>query len=333
MKFSRLSIPAVAGALAMALTTVVPTLISGSAFAQTFPTRPVRLVVPYVAGGSTDIIGRSMAQQLQEIWGQSVLVDNRGGGATIIGTDIVAKGTPDGYVLAISTAAFAINPALFEGKLPYDSLKDFSHIMLINTSPLILVVNPSLPAKSVSELLALAKAKNGTMNAGSSGVGGAGHLSIELLNMLGNVQTQHIPYKGNAPALTDLMGGRVDFVFNGTTSVLSLIQAGKLRALGASGLKRVSALPDVPTMDEAGLKGYSSVAWNGISAPAKTPAAIINKINADANKALASTDVQTRLKNDGSESAGGTVKQFQEFIHEETTKWTKVIKVANIKPE
>ena len=135
MKFSRLSIPAVAGALAMALTTVVPTLISGSAFAQTFPTRPVRLVVPYVAGGSTDIIGRSMAQQLQEIWGQSVLVDNRGGGATIIGTDIVAKGTPDGYVLAISTAAFAINPALFEGKLPYDSLKDFSHIMLINTSP------------------------------------------------------------------------------------------------------------------------------------------------------------------------------------------------------
>ena len=222
---------------------------------------------------------------------------------------------------------------LFSGKLPYDSAKDFSHIMLINTSPLILVVPPNLPANSVKELLALAKSKGGQMNYGSSGVGGAGHLSGELFNMLGEVKTQHIPYKGNAPALTDLMAGRVDFVFNGTTSVLGLIQAGKLRALGASSLKRVSALPDVPTMDEAGLKSYSSVAWNGLSVPAKTPVSIINKINADANKALASAEMQQRLKNDGSESAGGTTKQFQTFIQDETTKWTKVIKVANIKPE
>ena len=324
MKFKTLALAAVTAGLALS---------AAATLAQTYPTRPVRLVVPYVAGGSTDIIGRTMGQQLSEMWGQSVLVDNRGGGATIIGTDIVAKATPDGHTLSVTTAAFSINPALFDGKLPYDSAKDFSHIMLINTSPLILVVPPNLPAKSVKELLELAKSKAGAMNAGSSGVGGAGHLSIELFNMLGGVKTQHIPYKGNAPALTDLMGGRVDFVFNGTTSVLGLIQAGKLRALGASGLKRVSALPDVPTMDESGLKGYSSVAWNGLSAPAKTPAAIINKVNTDANKALSHADVQTRLKNDGSESAGGSVKDFQKFITDETVKWTKVIKTAGIKPE
>lgn len=308
-------------------------LLSGSAVALDYPTRPVRLVVPYVAGGSTDIIGRTMAHQLSELWGQSVLVDNRGGGATIIGTDIVAKATPDGHTLSVTTAAFSINPMLFAGKLPYNSAKDFSHIMLINTSPLILVVPPSLPANSIKELVALAKSKGGQMNYGSSGIGGAGHLSGELFNMLGEVKTQHIPYKGNAPALADLMGGRVDFVINGTTSVLGLIQGGKLRALGASSLKRVSALPDVPTLDEAGLKGYSSVAWNGFSTSARTPAWIITKINADGNKALASAEVQKRLKNDGSESAGGTVAQFQTFIQDETTKWTKVIKVANIKPE
>jgi len=256
-----------------ALAGTLATLASSASFAQTFPTRPVRLVVPYVAGGSTDIIGRTMAQQLTEIWGQSVLVDNRGGGATIIGTDIVAKGTPDGHVLAVTTAAFGINPALFAGKLPYDSAKDFSHIMLINTSPFVLVVP------------------------------------------------------------TDLMAGRIDFVFNGTTSVLSLIQAGKLRALGASSLRRISALPDVPTMDESGLKGYSSVAWNGLSAPAKTPGWIISKTNADANKALAHADVQQRLKNDGSESGGGSVQDFEKFIRDENVRWTKVIKSANIKPE
>jgi tripartite-type tricarboxylate transporter receptor subunit TctC len=308
-------------------------LFAGSVSAQDYPTRPVRLVVPYVPGGSTDIIGRIMAQQLTDIWGQSVLVDNRGGGATIIGTDIVAKGTPDGHVLAISTAALGINPSLFAGKLPYDTMKDFVHIMLINTSPFVLVVPPSLPARNVQELIALAKSKNGAMNYGSSGVGGAGHLSGELLNLLAGVKTQHVPYKGNAPALTDLVAGRVDFVFNGTTSVLGLIQAGKLRALAVSSLKRVSALPDVPTLDEAGLKGYSSVAWNGISAPAKTPAAIVRKINADANKALAHQSVQDRLKNDGSESAGGTPAQFQKFIQDELSKWTKVIKAGNIKPE
>ncbi len=316
-----------------ALAGTLATLASSTSFAQTFPTRPVRLVVPYVAGGSTDIIGRTMAQQLTDIWGQSVLVDNRGGGATIIGTDIVAKGTPDGHVLSVTTAAFGINPALFDGKLPYDSAKDFAHIMLINTSPFVLVVPPNLPAKSIKELIALAKSKGGTMNFGSSGVGGAGHLSGELFNVLAEVKTQHVPYKGNAPALTDLMAGRIDFVFNGTTSVLSLIQAGKLRALGASSLKRITALPDVPTMDESGLKGYSSVAWNGFSAPAKTPAWIVSKINADANKALAHSDVQQRLKNDGSESAGGSVQDFEKFIRDENVRWTKVIKSANIKPE
>lgn len=307
---------------------------AGTAAAQgQFPVKPVRLVVPFAASSAAALLAREVAQGVEPRLGQPVVVEARPGGNSLVGANFVAKAPADGYTLAVSTAAFGINPTLFAGKLPYDSVKDFAHIMLINTSPLILVVNPSLPAKDIKELVALAKQKGGTMNFGSSGVGGAGHLSGELFNILADVKTQHVPYKGNAPALTDLMGGRVDFVINGTTSVLSLIQAGKLRALGATSMKRVSALPDVPTLDEAGLKGYSSVAWNGLSAPAKTPQAVISKINADANKALASADVQQRLKNDGSESAGGPPQQIQAFINDELVKWTKVIKTANIKPE
>jgi tripartite-type tricarboxylate transporter receptor subunit TctC len=308
-------------------------LMSGLASAQSYPSRPVRLVIPFVAGGSTDIIGRSMANLLSDMWGQSVLVDNRGGGATVIATDIVAKATPDGHTLQVATASFSTNPTLFAGKLPYDSVKDFSMIMLINTSPLVLVVPANSQARTVKDLIAMAKSRGGQMNFGSSAVGGAGHLSAELFNMMADIKVQHVPYKGNAPALLDLVAGRVDFVFNGTTSVLTLIQTNKLRGLGVTGLKRVGALPDVPTLDEAGLKGYSSVAWNGLAAPAKTPTAIINKINADANKALANKEFQQRLIADGSESGGGTVQQFVTFVQEETAKWAKVIKAGNIQPE
>lgn len=309
-------------------------LFATSAHSQNYPSKPVRLIVPLAAGGSTDIIARTMAVKLTEYWnGSAVLVENRTGGATIIGTDHVAKSAPDGHTMLITPAPFSVNATLFAGKLPYDTIKDFASVVLINTSPLVLVVNPDVPAKTVKELIALAKAQQGKMNYGSSTVGGSGHLSAELLNMMGEVKSQHIPYKGNAPALNDLMAGRVSFVFNGTTSVLTLIQAGKLRPLGVTSLKRVSALPDVPTMDEAGLKGFSSTAWNGMSAPAKTPPQVIAKINADANKAILSSEMQTRLKNDGSEPGGGTPQQFDDFIREEMGKWAKVIKMANIKPE
>ena len=303
------------------------------ALGQNYPTRPVRLIVPLAAGGSTDIIGRTMAQKLTETWGQSVLVDNRTGGATIIGTDVVAKAAPDGHTLLVTPAPFSVNVTLLAGKLPYDTARDFAPIVLINTSPLVLVVHPEVPAKTVKELIALAKTQQGKMNYGSSTVGGSGHLSAELLNMMGDVKSQHIPYKGNAPALADLMAGRVTFVFNGTTSVLTLIQSGRLRALGVTSLTRVSALPDVPTMDEAGLKGFSATAWNGLTAPGKTPAAIITRINADANKAIASAEMLQRLKNDGSEPGGGSPQQYDAFIKEETVKWAKVIKAGNIQAE
>ena len=289
--------------------------------------------MPLSAGGSTDIIARTMAQKLMETWGQSVLVENRTGGATMIGTDAVAKAAPDGHTMLVTPAPFSVNPTLLAGKLPYDTAKDFAPVVLINTSPLVLVVHPEVPAKTVKELIALAKAQQGKMNYGSSTVGGSGHLSAELLNMMGDVKTQHIPYKGNAPALTDLMAGRVTFVFNGTTSVLALIQSGKLRALGVTSLTRVSALPDIPTMDEAGLKGFSATAWNGLTAPAKTPLSIITKINVDANKAIVSAEMLQRLKNDGSEAGGGTPQQFDTFIKEEMAKWAKVIKLGNIQPE
>ena len=308
-------------------------LAAGIALGQTYPTRPVRLIVPLAAGGSGDIIARTMAQKLTETWGQSVLVDNRPGGATIIGTDIVAKAAPDGHTMVLSPATFCTNPTLFPGKLPYDTARDFSLVVLVNTSPLVLVVHPNVQANTVKELIALAKAQQGRMNYGSSTVGGTGHLSAELLNFMGDVKIQHIPYKGNAPALADLMAERVTFVFNGTTSVLPLIQAGRLRPLGVTGLTRTSALPDVPTMDEAGLKGFSATSWNGLITTGKTPSAIIAKINADANKAIASADMLQRLKNDGSEPGGGTVQQFTAFVNEETLKWARIIKAANIQPE
>ncbi len=322
-------------ATAMAATIVTTGLLpAAGAHAQNYPSRPVKLIVPLAAGGSTDIIARTMAAKLTEYWnGNAVLVENRTGGATIIGTDAVAKAAPDGHTMLVSPAPLVVNATLFAGKLPYDTLKDFAPVILINTSPLVLVVNTDVPAKSVKELIALAKAQQGRMNYGSSTVGGSGHLSAELLNMMGEVKTQHIPYKGNAPALTDLMAGRVSFLFNGTTSVLSLIQAGKVRALGVTSLTRVSALPDVPTMDEAGLKGFSATAWNGLNVPARTPATVIAKINADANKAILSTEMSTRLKNDGSDAGGGTPQQFDTFMRDEMAKWAKVIKIANIQAE
>ena len=330
MHFTRLLIPArVAGAYLVS----IGLLTIGTASAQTYPTKPVRIIVPFAPGGSTDIIARAMAQKLGEGWGQAAVVENRAGGNTLVGTDLVAKSTPDGYTLLNASAPFANNVALFGGKLPYDTMADFAPITLVNTTPLVLTVNPNLPAKTLKEMIALAKSKPGQMNFGSSATGGVNHLSGELLNFMADIKIMHIPYKGNAPALTDLMGGRVDYVFNGTTSSLSMIQAGKLRALVVSSRTRTSVLPDVPTIDESGIKGFEALGWNGMFAPAKTPRAIVNKIHADAIKALNSAEVQQRLKNDGSDAVGNTPEQFTAWLKEEIIKWGKVVKFADIKPE
>jgi tripartite-type tricarboxylate transporter receptor subunit TctC len=305
-------------------------LACAGAYAQAYPSKAVRLIVPFAAGGSTDIIGRVIAQKLNEAWGQPVLVDNRAGGSTVIGTDIVAKAPPDGHTLLVTPAPFTIVPSLM-AKLPYDPQKDFEPITLINTTPLVVVVHPGVPAKSVKELIALARAKPGALNYGSSGSGGSNHLAGELFNAMAGVKMVHVPYKGNAPALADLVGGHVDLVFNGLTSALPLIKAGKLRALAVTSLGRASALPDSPTLDESGLKGFQAVAWNGLTAPARTPREVIARINADVLKVVRSPDLIDKLKAEGSDPVGSTVEQYAAFLRDEIAKWSKVIKFANIK--
>ncbi len=305
---------------------------AGIAGAQGYPSKAVRLIVPFLAGGSTDIVGRTVAQKLSEMWGQPVVVDNRPGGGTTIGTDAVAKSAPDGYTLLVTPAPFTINPSLL-ARLPYDALNDFAPITLINTTPLVMVVHPGVPAKTVRELIALARAKPGQLNFGSSGTGGSNHLAGELFDAMAGVKMVHIPYKGNAGALTDIVGGHLDVVYNGLTSALALIKGGKLRVLAVTSLKRNAALPDVPTLDESGLKGFEAVAWNGLTAPAKTPRDVIVKINADVLKIVNSPDLKERLKAEGSDPVGSSPEQFAAFLRSEIAKWAKVIKFAGVKPE
>jgi len=245
---------------------------------------------------------------------------------------MVAKAAPDGYTLLVTPAPFTINPSLLT-KLPYDALTDFAPITLINTTPLVMVVNPGVPAKNVKELIALAKAKPGKLNFGSSGTGGSNHLAGELFDAMAGVKMVHIPYKGNAGALTDIVGGHLDVVYNGITSAVALIRGGKLRALAVTSLQRSAALPDVPTLNESGLKGFEAVAWNGLSAPAKTPRDVIMKINADVIKIVNSPELKERLKADGSDPVGNSPEQYAAFLRNEIAKWAKVIKFAGVKPE
>lgn len=301
----------------------------GVAQAQNYPGKTVRLIVPFAAGGSTDIIARVLAQKLTAAWGQQVIVDNRSGGSTVIGTDIVAKAPPDGHTLLVTPAPFAIVPSLIK-KLPYDPVKDFEPITLINTTPLVVVVHPGVPAKNIKELIALAKAKPGLMNFGSSGSGGSNHLAGELFNAMANVKIVHIPYKGNAPALADLVGGHVDIVFNGLTSALSFIKSGKLRALGMTSLKRSSVLPEVPTLDEQGLKGFQAVAWNGLAGPARMPKETVARIATEVARIMKSPELAEHLKREGSDPVGSTTAEFATFLHDEIAKWKKVIARAGI---
>jgi tripartite-type tricarboxylate transporter receptor subunit TctC len=300
------------------------------AYAQNFPAKPVRLIVPFAPGGSTDIVARVLGQKLNEMWGQPVLVDNRAGGSTVIGTEIVARAPPDGHTLLVTPAPFTIVPSLIP-KLPYDPQKDFEPVTLINTTPLVVVVHPGVPAKSMKDLIALAKSKPGTLNYGSSGSGGSNHLAGELFNAMAGVKMVHVPYKGNAPALTDLVGGHVDVVFNGLTSALPFIKSGKLRALGMTSLNRSATLPQVPTLDEAGLKGFQAVAWNGLTAPARTPKTVIDKLNADVLKVVRAPELVEKLRAEGSDPVGSSVEQYTAFLRDEIAKWGKVIRAANIK--
>ncbi len=304
---------------------------AGGAFAQAYPNHAIRLVVPFPAGGTTDILARDVGKRLTETLGQSVVIDNRPGAGGNIGSDIVAKSAPDGYTLLMGTVGtHAINPSLY-AKMPYDHVKDFAPVVLVAGVPNVLVVHPALPVKSVAELIKLAKDKPGTINFASSGAGTSIHLSGELFKTMTGVDIVHVPYKGSAPALTDLMGGQVQIMFDNLPSSLPQIKGGKLRAIAVTSLKRAPALPDLPTLAESGLPGFEASSWFGILAPAGTPAPVIAKINAEVDKWLQSPEGKEQLMTQGAEVAGGTPEQFAAHIRAETEKWAKVVKASGAK--
>jgi tripartite-type tricarboxylate transporter receptor subunit TctC len=298
------------------------------AFAADYPNKPIRLVVPFSAAGTTDFLARAIAQKLGTNMGTTVIVDNRPGAGGNIGSDIVAKADPDGYTLLLGTVGtHAINASLYK-KMPYDTVKDFAPITLVASVPNIVVVHPSVPAKSIKELLALAKAKPGNLTFASSGNGSSIHLSGELFKSMAGVDMLHVPYKGSGPAVADLVGGQVNLMFDNMPSSLPHVKSGRLRAIAVTGAKRSPAVPDLPTIAESGVPGYDSVAWFGVLAPAGTPPAIVNQLNAEIIKVLKSPDVAHRLSSQGAEPAYNTPEQFSAYIKTEMGKWAKVVKAS-----
>ena len=308
-------------------------LLTGAAIAQTYPVKSVRMVVPFAAGaGSNDIMARLIAQKLTDALGQQFVVDNRPGASGIIGMEIVAKAPPDGYTVLMMSLTFSVNPSLFS-KLPYDTVKDFVPVTMVASAPLMLVVHPSIPVKSVQEFIAYAKANPGKLNFGSGGPGTTPHLAGEMIKTMAGVQMTHIPYKGGAPALTDLVGGQIQFMLENIPGTLPFAKSGKLRALAVTDLKRSPLLPELPTLDESGLKGFQIVGWNGLFVPAGTPQAIVNKLQSEVAKALMLADVKERLSVMGADGVGDTPQHFAAFIKAEIPKWAKVVKDAGLKIE
>jgi tripartite-type tricarboxylate transporter receptor subunit TctC len=304
-----------------------------SASAQTYPEKPVRVVVPFPAGGAADIVARQIAQGVSANLRAQFIVDNRAGAGGAIGADIVARAVPDGYTLLFaSSSALSINPHL-GGKLPYDALRDFTAIVLVGYAPNVLVIHPSVPAKSVKDLIAVARAKPGALNFASNGPGTLSHLTGELFNLRAGVKMVHIPYKGAAPAVIDTMAGNVSVLFAAFPSVTGQVRAGKLRALAVTSAKRAEIAPELPTVAEAALTGFESTQWWGLYGPAGLPTPIVNRLNTEANKVLKTNDVRKRLAADGAEAAGGTPQQLASYHKADYEKWAKVVKAADIKGE
>jgi tripartite-type tricarboxylate transporter receptor subunit TctC len=310
---------------------VLLALSAAAAAAQSYPSKPIRLVVPFPAGGTTDILAREVGQRLSLSLGQSVVIDNRPGAAGNIGSELVAKSAPDGYTLLMATVStHAINPNLY-ARLPYDHVKDFAPVVLVAGVPNVLEVTPSLPVHSVADLIKLAKEKPGQINFASSGSGTSIHLSGELFKTMAGVDMTHVPYKGSAPAITDLIGGQVQVMFDNLPSSLPQIKAGKLRAIAVTSAQRAPALPDIPTIAESGLPGFEATSWFGIVAPAGTPPTIIARINGDVNQWLQSQEAKEKLLAQGAVAAGGSPEQFAAYIRAETEKWARVVKASGAK--
>ncbi|MEJ8852194.1 tripartite tricarboxylate transporter substrate binding protein [Variovorax rhizosphaerae] len=317
----------VASAAGLALAHAMPAMAQG-----TFPSKGITIVVPASPGGAIDLAARLIGQKLTEAWGQPVVIDNRAGATGIIGTDLVAKSPPDGHMLALVASSHAINPSMVK-KLPFDTVKSFEPVVLTHVVPLVLIVSPELPVKSVKELIAYGKANPGKLSFASSGTGGAPHFSGELFKSMTGLEMAHIPYKGSTLAHPDLISGRTSLMFDTVAAANVQIKAGRLRALAVTTAKRSSVLPDVPTMQEAGVAGYETSTWGGLLAPAGTPKATVTKLNAEVNRILALPDVRKTLQENGIEPGGGTPQQFGDFIGTEMVKWAKVAKDAGIQPE
>ena len=301
-----------------------------AAIAQAYPVRPIRLVVPYPAGGPTDFVGRTVGQKLSQFLGQQVVVDNRPGAGTIIGSELVARAAPDGYTLLFGTGGGTFLAPLMLPKVPYDPHRDFEPVAMLVMSPQVLVVHPSVPAQSVSELVALAKAKPGVLNFASVGTGTSPHLGGELFQSLTKTKIVHVPYKGTAPAMTDLISGQVQMMFTSMPTVLAHVKSGKLRLLGTGGTKRSAAIADTPPIAET-VPGFELITWYGVFAPARTPAAIIQRLNAEIAKALADPESRERMMSQGLEPTPMTPEEVRRYTQEETKRWTRLIKAAGIK--
>ena len=319
--------------IALALSAVMAAVIAAApAAAQTYPARPVRMIVAFAPGGPLDIHARIVGQKLGEAWGQSVVIENRGGATGTIGADLVAKAPADGYTVLANASAHVIVPALM-AKLPYDPIKDFAPVTVMGSAPLLLAVTPTLPAKTVKELVALGKARPGELAFGSGGAGTSTHLSGELLKTATGVKMTHVPYKGSGAAMLDVVAGHVPMTFSSITAAVELLKARRVRAIAITSEKRYPQLPDLPTFAESGYKSLTIGSWYGIWLPAKTPEAVVSKFNADAVRVLNLPDVRARFSELGGEPVGNTPAQFDAFQKAEMVRWAKVVKDSGAKPE
>ena len=313
------------------IASVVLGLAAASAAAQTYPSRPIRMMVPFPAGGGSDTMGRIVGGKLSERLGQQIVVENRVGAAGSIGADVAARAPADGYTILLGSTSELVQYPNVNPKVPYDPLKDFAPISLVGTIPMVLVVHPSLPVKNVKDLVALAKSRPGQINFGSAGQGATTHLAVELFILLTNVKMTHVPYKGSPQAVTDLVAGNVQLGIPTMPAALPFIKSGRVKVLGVTTAKRASNLPDVPTLSEAGVKGYEAALWTGILAPAGTPPAIINRLNGEIAKVLELKDVKEALDRQGAEAQASSPQEFAAFLKTDYAKWARVVKEGGIR--
>ena len=317
---------------ARAIAALVPALFASSAHAQEFPTKPVRWIVPYAPGGSSDILARLIGQKLGERWGHNVIVDNRPGAAGNIGTEAAARSAADGYTMLLVASTFTMNPSVYR-KLPFDTVNDLAPVTMIMWQPFMLTVHPSLPVTSIRQLIALAKKRPGELNYSSGGSGTSGHIAAKLFEMMADVKWTHVPYRSMGPAITALLTGEVQLSFNSPIAALGYAKDGRLRALGITGLKRLTALPDVPTIAEAGVPGYEEGNWQGVLVPSGTPRAIVTKLNQDLVRTLKTRETSERIVEAGAFVIANTPEEFSAVIRNDLQKYAKLVEAAGIRAE